>query len=406
MKKITLLAAGSLLLASLNLSAQNWVNGGNTLSTTGRFGTNNNYSVIFESNNVERGRLTNAGLWGFGTSAPNSRLHVNSSSGQDALRVQVNGSTKLYVHNGGGVSVGSSTAAPANGLFVSGDAGIGSSTPGPYKLKVSHGTYGLAVENASSSDLWELYTTGYGLELYSSYGFAGSFDPYDGTYYPAGSATSPAGAGAKTSTQAMPSILDKINQLKPMAYPGKSTGTSQSKSTEAGQYGFDAQEVNQILPGVVKHIVNKERGLDQYAVNYNNLGVVAIKGIQELQQTIEQQKQTISTLENRLANMEMALMALTNKGVTNQELGLGSNLLEQNNPNPFDQNTVIRYKVPAGANAYIMVYDGSGKLVKTLQAPASGQAQINANELQAGTYVYTLMVNGQVAGSKKMILSK
>lgn len=60
---------------------------------------------------------------------PNSTFHVNGLAGEDAMRIQVNGATKLYVNNNGGVSVGSPVAPPSNGLFVSGNAGFGISSP-------------------------------------------------------------------------------------------------------------------------------------------------------------------------------------------------------------------------------------------------------------------------------------
>ncbi|MDD3876713.1 MAG: tail fiber domain-containing protein [Bacteroidales bacterium] len=66
---------------------------------------------------------------GIGTTSPNSKLHVNSAVSENALRVQVNGSTKLLVVSNGGTSVGtSSTNAPANGLYVEGQSLIGLGT--------------------------------------------------------------------------------------------------------------------------------------------------------------------------------------------------------------------------------------------------------------------------------------
>ncbi|MBN1185724.1 MAG: hypothetical protein JXB49_25810 [Bacteroidales bacterium] len=55
---------------------------------------------------------------GIGTSSPNSKLHLNASSGQNGLRVQINGSTKFYVNSNGGSTFGSTTTPPANGLYV------------------------------------------------------------------------------------------------------------------------------------------------------------------------------------------------------------------------------------------------------------------------------------------------
>jgi hypothetical protein len=126
------------------LFAQNWAIGGNPNADVpaggGRLGTNGDRSVIFETNNTERARLLNGnGFWGFGTTAPNSQVHINSPAGTDALRVQVNGASKLFVHNGGGVSIGTSSIPPANGLLVSGSIGVGTSTPA-VKLHVVNGS--------------------------------------------------------------------------------------------------------------------------------------------------------------------------------------------------------------------------------------------------------------------------
>ncbi|TKK66029.1 T9SS type A sorting domain-containing protein [Ilyomonas limi] len=128
-----------LLFGNMQLLAQ-WAINGNNLPGNRSFGSNNNFSVIFETLNTERGRMTNTGLWGFGTPAPNSLVHINSTvAGQNPFRVQVNGASKLYVDNGGGVSIGSSSIPPANGLFVAGNAGIGTTAPAT-KLHVVGGS--------------------------------------------------------------------------------------------------------------------------------------------------------------------------------------------------------------------------------------------------------------------------
>jgi len=77
---------------------------------------------------------------------------------------------------------------------------------------------------------------------------------------------------------------------------------------------------------------------------------------------------------------------------------------EKNQPNPFNQTTLIRYKIPVGANAQINIYDAAGAMVKTMRAPENGQAQINAGELKAGTYTYALIIDGKPLVSKKMVM--
>ncbi|MBD0260453.1 MAG: tail fiber domain-containing protein, partial [Cytophagales bacterium] len=107
MHRITLsLVSGLLLLGTTHLSAQSWVVGGNNLSVNSRIGSNNGYSVIFETGNNEQGRVTPSGNWGFGTNGPNARVHVNALGSQDAFRVQVNGLNRILLNNAGNLGIG------------------------------------------------------------------------------------------------------------------------------------------------------------------------------------------------------------------------------------------------------------------------------------------------------------
>jgi len=55
-------------------------------------------------------------------STPSSRFHVNSLSDENALRIQVSGSTKLIVNSNGGTAIGRYYTPPSDGLYVQGDA--------------------------------------------------------------------------------------------------------------------------------------------------------------------------------------------------------------------------------------------------------------------------------------------
>lgn len=73
--------------------------------------------------------VSSSGHVGIGTTAPASQLTVNTSSG-NPFQAQVNGSPKLLVGSNGGVSIGSSLLADNNGLYVEGNTGIG--VPWPF----------------------------------------------------------------------------------------------------------------------------------------------------------------------------------------------------------------------------------------------------------------------------------
>jgi len=84
-------------------------------------------------------------------------------------------------------------------------------------------------------------------------------------------------------------------------------------------------------------------------------------------------------------------------------------ILYQNTPNPFNQQTVIQYYIPTSSqNANIMVFDLQGKLIKSLAVVtfANGSITINGNELTPGMFVYSLVVDGRIIDTKRMILTE
>jgi hypothetical protein len=57
-------------------------------------------------------------------------------------------------------------------------------------------------------------------------------------------------------------------------------------------------------------------------------------------------------------------------------------------------------------NALIVIFDLNGLLIKSydIQNSGDGSIKINGNELKAGMYIYTLIVNQKEIDSKRMIL--
>ena len=81
-------------------------------------------------------------------------------------------------------------------------------------------------------------------------------------------------------------------------------------------------------------------------------------------------------------------------------------VLNQNQPNPFAEQTVITYNIPSTANAaQILFYDVNGKQINSVTITTFGQGQLNvyANDLTSGMYSYTLIVDGQIIDTKKMV---
>jgi hypothetical protein len=89
--------------------------------------------------------------------------------------------------------------------------------------------------------------------------------------------------------------------------------------------------------------------------------------------------------------------------------------LYQNTPNPFNPATVIPYDVPeGGGNVTLMIYDVSGKLIRTLvngaQSPGERKAtwnglDENGQRVASGVYFYRLNAPGYKM-TRKMVFLK
>ncbi len=185
-------------------------------------------------------------------------------------------------------------------LTNAGNLGVGTD-PTKYKVQISHGSYGLNIENSSTGDNWELVTYNALLQLFFNGSFRGSFNNTTGAY------TSLSDEHLKTNIKPIASMLDRINQLKPCSYQFKNTTDNQEYN------GFIAQDIMKVFPSVVTRNVNKEHNLDIYTIDYSSFGVIAIKGIQELQTIVEKQNEKIATLEALLNKLQTSIATITPK---------------------------------------------------------------------------------------------
>jgi len=162
-----------------------------------------------------------------------------------------------------------------------------------------------------------------------------------------------------------------------------------------------AKELNYDFSGVDAAKSDK----DLYGLRYNDFVMPLVKAVQELSKENDE-------LKSRLEKLEAA-MNTKQSNVTSAQAStiatLSSASLEQNKPNPFNRSTTINYTLPQQfSSAKIVITDNSGKTLKEVKVTGTSKGGVNvdASTLSAGTYQYSLYVDGRLIGTKQMVSIK
>jgi len=213
--------------------------------------------VIYDKNaGTARMTVLSDGKTGIGLVNPSTRLGINAPEGEDALRVQVNNTTRLLVHNNGGVSIGANTT-PLQTLHVAGTMRLTQLLSGS----------GNAVYRNASGDFVE----------------------------------SSSDRRLKTDLQPLANSLDKLTRIKGYSFLWK------NEEAARRDIGLVAQEVEVEFPELVYQ--NEADGF--YALKYDKMAAVLVESIKELKVLLDEaQKQNhemnqkITALEERLDKLE------------------------------------------------------------------------------------------------------
>jgi hypothetical protein len=237
-----------------------------------------------------------------------------------------------------------------------------------------------------------------------------------------------------------------LNLINPVTFTYRQTGDAERLNLPEGtRYGMIAQQVEQVFPNFVtiaKHPAELDSAgnIISAAFEYKVLDLeqfipVILKDaqlknekIENLEDEVNAQDSLINDLNNRLTQLENCLsnilpalcnansMAVQSTPVETQEhlekainvtLSNRNNIvLNQNVPNPFAESTIITYSIPATVQkAQIHFYDGTGKLINSVDIIERGNGQLNvfANDLSTGVYTYSLVADGQIVSTKRMM---
>ena len=162
-------------------------------------------------------------------------------------------------------------------------------------------------------------------------------------------------------------------------------------------YGLDADQLKSVYPELVYEDAN-----GNVSINYVEMVPLLVQSINELSTKVEYLEQQLGMQSSRKAKAQPTAIEETVSDVDMVRM-------DQNKPNPFSESTVITLNIPSNAQAAnIYIYDMNGKQAQSLPVSERGETNITvyAADLSAGMYIYTLVVDGKVAVTRRMIVSK
>ncbi|MEO1384382.1 MAG: tail fiber domain-containing protein, partial [Bacteroidota bacterium] len=230
--------------------------------------------------------------------------------------------------------------------------------------------------------------------------------------------------------------VETVQQLAGVTYNYNTDVRPELRLSDDLQYGFIAQEVEKVLPELVRPAVDPYGEEDDYVVmNYDGIIPVLTEAIKEQQEVMDDQQITIEEQELRLdeqqtvideqqsfmKQQQLVIDQLVNRlqeveatlGIQNDEPSnqtpqgpFGEIKLNQNRPNPADGRTIIDYTIPSEiAQAQLVIFDVTGAEINRYEVQAGfGSVEIQAGELAAGTYLYTIEAEGQSMTPRKMVI--
>ncbi|MGD1844687.1 MAG: tail fiber domain-containing protein [Salibacteraceae bacterium] len=241
----------------------------------------------------------------------------------------------------------------------------------------------------------------------------------------------------KQDIQPIGNAMDMIQRLQGTTYTFDRENFPERNFNEGQQYGFIAQDLQEVMPEAV---MPDQEGY--FGVNYDAVVPVLVEGIKEQQAQLETQAQQMETQEKELETAKTENQQLTNQvdeletvveqqdaairqlqeemtAIKNslQVSGAAKNTstseeqiqLFQNRPNPFRETTEIHFYLPKTVEqATLVVFNLEGKEIARFGNLDRGYGNVvlEAGSLQPGNYVYRLIADNEVVDSKTLVLSK
>lgn len=214
---------------------------------------------------------------------------------------------------------------------------------------------------------------------------------------------------AKENIKSISGVRKDLNKLNVVSFNYKPSQFSKMPDNvrqriTSNQIGLIAQDVEKVYPNLVS--TDDSTGLK--AVDYIGFVPLILQAIKEQDSIISVQNEQIKALQ-KLVNGGGKLKSASEQTSVETSESIVSAYLDQNVPNPYSQSTQIGFYLPdVVQKAMICIYDMNGTQLKSvlINQKGKGSITIHGSEFRPGMYLYTLIADGKVIDTKRMILTE
>jgi hypothetical protein len=206
--------------------------------------------------------------------------------------------------------------------------------------------------------------------------------------------------------------------MRGVSYEWSNTGQNNMNLDSLQHIGFIAQEIAAIEP-----LLTFTDDSSLVHVNYDRVAPLLVESVKELDDKILAKDSIINHLQNEINTIKECLRTanicygegnktsnLEPNNTTNAKsielVNTNSIILQQNLPNPFSESTLINYNIPAEVSeAKLLFYDLNGHIIKELIIEERGESKLTVygTNLKTGIYTYSLIADGELIATKKMV---
>jgi hypothetical protein len=203
--------------------------------------------------------------------------------------------------------------------------------------------------------------------------------------------------------------LEVLTQVKPVWFQYNGEAAMPTNKTYVGVIAQEMQKIAPYMVGTFTYQDTTGKKAEYLDYDANALTYILVNAVQQLKKEKDAQIESLQARITRLEQLLSSPLRVSSELAAPSAESDAAARLWQNEPNPTEGTTLIRYRIPRQASqAQIKLYSLKGEELKSfpISQRGEGQLSLDTTRLPEGIYLYRLLIDGQPIDAKKLLLNR